>query len=48
MHECGHALYEQNIDINIDRTPVGQGASMGIHESQSRLFENFFGKNRNF
>lgn len=48
LHECGHALYEQNIDVDIDMTPVGQGASMGIHESQSRLFENFFGKNRNF
>jgi carboxypeptidase Taq len=48
LHECGHALYEQNIDSYLDSTPVGQGASMGIHESQSRLFENYFGKNYDF
>lgn len=48
LHECGHGLYEQNIDDKLDKTPIGQGASMGIHESQSRLFENFLGKNYSF
>jgi carboxypeptidase Taq len=47
-HECGHALYDQGIDPDLNRTPLGEGASMGIHESQSRLFENFVGRSRDF
>ena len=48
IHECGHAIYEQQIDDSISDTILGEGTSMGIHESQSRLFENMFGRNFNF
>jgi len=40
IHECGHALYEQNIGDYIGFSKVATGTSMGIHESQSRIFEN--------
>ena len=43
MHEGGHALYEQGIDPALDRTPLATGASLAIHESQSRLWENLVG-----
>lgn len=48
IHETGHALYEMNIDDSITQTPVGTGASMGMHESQSRLFENIIGRSDAF
>jgi carboxypeptidase Taq len=48
IHELGHALYEQHIDTVWDDTLLTQGTSMGIHESQSRLFENTFGRSRAF
>lgn len=48
MHEGGHALYERHIDPALDFTAVAGGASMGIHESQSRLFENYVGRSRAF
>ncbi|GGF80563.1 carboxypeptidase M32 [Paenibacillus albidus] len=48
LHEGGHALYEQNIDKKLVGTPLAQGASMGIHESQSRLWENMIGRSRAF
>ncbi|RBI87660.1 carboxypeptidase M32 [Rhodosalinus halophilus] len=48
IHEVGHATYEQNIDAAYLLTPVGQGASMGVHESQSRLYENQLGRSRAF
>jgi carboxypeptidase Taq len=48
MHECGHALYGQGIDPGLDRTPLGQGASLAVHESQSRLFENLIGRSYGF
>jgi carboxypeptidase Taq len=48
MHEGGHALYEQGIDESLARTPLGEGTSLVIHESQSRLWENLVGKNRHF
>ncbi|SET44991.1 carboxypeptidase M32 [Paenibacillus sp. NFR01] len=48
LHEGGHALYEQNIDPAFAGTPLAQGASMGIHESQSRLWENMIGRSRGF
>lgn len=48
VHEGGHALYEQNIGDDIADTILGTGTSMGIHESQSRMYENIFGRNINF
>jgi carboxypeptidase Taq len=48
LHEGGHALYEQNIDLRFDRGPLAQGSSLGIHESQSRLWENLVGRSRPF
>lgn len=48
LHEGGHALYELNIDPAYDYTAVTGGATMGIHESQSRLFENYVGRSRAF
>jgi carboxypeptidase Taq len=44
IHECGHALYEQNISKEFVGTPLCSGASMGIHESQSLFYENFIGR----
>ena len=48
IHEVGHACYEQNIDPAYHLTPVGKGVSMGVHESQSRIFENQLGRSRPF
>ncbi|WP_028530713.1 carboxypeptidase M32 [Paenibacillus sp. HW567] len=48
LHEGGHALYEQNISKDLVGTMLAQGASMGIHESQSRLWENMIGRSRSF
>src|SRR5262249_41191240 len=48
LHEAGHALYEQGIDPALDGTPLGRGASVGVHESQSRLWENIVGRSRGF
>jgi carboxypeptidase Taq len=48
MHECGHALYELGIAKKYNRTPLGAGASMAVHESQSRLWENLVGRSRSF
>ena len=48
IHEGGHALYELHIGENIADTSLGTGVSMGIHESQSRLFENLLGRSRAF
>ena len=48
IHEVGHAAYEQGIDAEHHLTPVGQGVSMGVHESQSRLYENQLGRSRAF
>jgi carboxypeptidase Taq len=48
MHEMGHALYEQGIDEALDGTLLGGGTSLGVHESQSRLWENLVGRNREF
>ncbi|MDO7904962.1 carboxypeptidase M32 [Paenibacillus sp. JX-17] len=48
LHEGGHALYEQNIDPKLAGTLLAQGTSMGIHESQSRLWENMIGRSRPF
>lgn len=48
IHEVGHAAYEQGIDPNYALTPIGQGVSMGVHESQSRSYENQLGRSRAF
>ncbi|HWT27815.1 MAG TPA: carboxypeptidase M32, partial [Mobilitalea sp.] len=48
IHESGHALYEMNIDDAITQTLVGGGASMGMHEAQSRFFENIVGRSKDF
>ena len=48
IHEVGHAAYEQGIDQAYLLTPLGQGVSMGVHESQSRIYENQIGRGRAF
>lgn len=48
MHEGGHALYEQNLSEELSGTPLADGASMGIHESQSRFWENIIGRSYGF
>jgi carboxypeptidase Taq len=48
IHEVGHAAYEQGIDRAYALTPLGQGVSMGVHESQSRIYENQLGRSRAF
>jgi carboxypeptidase Taq len=48
IHECGHGIYEQNMDPALDAYGLGEGASMSVHESQSRLYENFIGRSRAF
>ena len=48
FHEAGHAMYEQGINPDYFRTPLGGGASMGVHESQSRTWENLVGRSRPF
>jgi carboxypeptidase Taq len=48
MHEAGHALYEQGLDPKRYRDPAGAFCSMGIHESQSRFWENMIGRSRPF
>ncbi|MFJ7468263.1 carboxypeptidase M32 [Peribacillus frigoritolerans] len=48
IHECGHAIYEQNIANELTGTLLDSGTSMGIHESQSLFFENFIGRNQSF
>lgn len=48
MHEVGHGLYEQRLPAVWQRTPIGTAESLGIHESQSRLWENLVGRNRAF
>ncbi|MEP1767425.1 MAG: carboxypeptidase M32 [Sulfitobacter sp.] len=48
IHEVGHAAYEQTIDSAYLLTPLGGGVSMGVHESQSRIYENQIGRSRAF
>ncbi len=48
IHESGHAMYELMIDPSLEMTPVGRGVSMGVHESQSRFWENVIGRSREF
>ena len=48
IHETGHALYEQGLPVAQFGTPLGEAVSLGIHESQSRMWENLVGKGRPF
>ncbi len=48
LHEAGHAMYEQGIDAAYEGTPLASGTSAGVHESQSRLWENLVGRSRPF
>ncbi|MEI7844544.1 MAG: carboxypeptidase M32 [Chloroflexota bacterium] len=48
IHESGHAMYEQGIDRSYEATPLGSGTSSGVHESQSRTWENIVGRSREF
>jgi carboxypeptidase Taq len=48
MHEAGHAIYEQGVAPELDRSPLGEGASLAIHESQSRMYENLLGRSYDF
>ena len=48
MHECGHGLYENGVSPSLERTPLGNGVSSALHESQSRLWENVVGRSLPF
>ena len=48
LHEIGHALYDQGLDPAHYGTPMGEAASLGLHESQSRLWENLVGRSQGF
>jgi carboxypeptidase Taq len=48
MHEAGHGLYEQGLPTEHTGTPLGRAVSLGIHESQSRMWENFVGRSIHF
>ncbi|MFN2151616.1 MAG: carboxypeptidase M32, partial [Anaerolineales bacterium] len=48
MHESGHAMYELGVSPRLEGLPLARGASSGLHESQSRLFENLIGRSRAF
>jgi carboxypeptidase Taq len=48
LHEAGHAMYEQGIRREFEASPLGIGTSSGVHESQSRLWENIVGRSRPF
>ena len=48
MHEAGHAMYEQGVAQRLDGTPLASGTSLGVHESQSRMWENIIGRGKHF
>jgi carboxypeptidase Taq len=48
IHESGHGMYNQGIPMDLARTPLARGASHGVHESQSRMWENVVGRSRGF
>ena len=48
IHECGHAIYELQQDPELEYTPIEGGVSSGLHESQSRFWENVVGRSREF
>jgi carboxypeptidase Taq len=48
MHEAGHAIYEQGVAPELNRTPLAKGTSLAVHESQSRMYENILGRSYGF
>lgn len=48
LHESGHAVYEQNLNPNWKYQPIGSPCSFGVHESQSRFYENVVGRSEEF
>ena len=48
MHEFGHGLYEHQVDPSLERSPLARGTSLGLHESQSRMWENLVGRSQPF
>ena len=48
LHECGHGMYEGGVSPTLERTPLCRGVSLGLHESQSRMWENLVGRSRNY
>lgn len=48
LHEAGHGMYEQGSPLEWDRTPLAGGTSLGVHESQSRTWENIVGRSKAF
>lgn len=48
MHEAGHAMYEQGVAESLEGTPLGTDTSLGVHESQSRMWENIVGRSKGF
>ena len=48
LHEAGHGIYDQGLSEARYGTPMGESVSLGIHESQSRMWENFVGRSRGF
>ncbi|MDR6226690.1 carboxypeptidase M32 [Desmospora profundinema] len=48
IHEAGHAMYEQGIRVDLEGSLLAEGTSSGVHESQSRLWENIVGRSRGF
>jgi carboxypeptidase Taq len=48
IHESGHAMYEQGINLDFEGSPLATGTSASVHESQSRLWENIVGRSRRF
>ncbi len=48
LHEAGHGMYEQGLPTDWYGLPAGTAASLGVHESQSRMWENFIGRSREF
>jgi carboxypeptidase Taq len=48
MHEFGHGLYEHQVDKELERSPLARGVSLGVHESQSRMWENLVGRSLPF
>ena len=48
LHEAGHGIYDQGLDRAAFGVPVGSACSLGIHESQSRMWENFVGRSKPF
>lgn len=48
FHEAGHGMYEQGISDSYGRTPLGDSASLAVHESQSRMWENLIGRSMSY